>query len=271
MELTVEEKERDEQITKLVLEESNELEKFLNDDLLPRFASLHNIKPAYNRFSLKQEIVARSAFLLPVKKHYALNITNQEGVPVDEMEIKGLVTQRSDYPSYSKQKIRELLELLVSINFDKKKIRELVETEEKNIRTMCEYGLPTIARPVSYSKNKKEYKKIPIQIIGMDLWNELEYNWFVPGTRGYLFKILGIDFDKAPEKICMKEDKLKKTKMQYIVLPMEEERLPPYYIIDVEAMFKFAWADRVTELTDVVKSKIYNVPSDPNDGVLIWD
>lgn len=261
-----------ENITQKVLDTSRELEKFLNDDLLKRFGNLHNIDPKYNRFFLKQEIVARGAYFLNVKKKYALHITNQEGVDVDEMDVKGLVTRRSDYPSYPKEKIAELLELLVSEDFDRKKIRELVDRETEIIRKKCEDGLKEIARPVSYTKDKKDYKKEPIQIIGMDFWNEIEYEHFFPGTKGYLFKITGVDFNIAPKRVLEKQNQIQsKSKLQYIVLPMEEEKLPDYYIIDVNAMLKFAWTDRINELLEAEKSNIYEIKNDYNDGLLIWD
>jgi len=43
----------------LILNESKKLQKVLNDDLLIKFAKLHNINQENSRFSLKQEIVAK--------------------------------------------------------------------------------------------------------------------------------------------------------------------------------------------------------------------
>ena len=243
----------DKEINQLVLDTSRELEEILNDGLLKEYAKLHNIDDKYNKFSLKQEIVGKGAFFLDVKKHYAIYVTNEEGVDVDKLVIKGLVTQRSDYPSFAKQKIKELLKLLIIEKYKnrtemKKQILDFCEVSRLEILEKVITGQKEIARPVSFSKELTSYKRAPIQIQGMELWNFCEYDIFVPGTKGYLFKILGIDYDKAPDRIKGKQQEISNKQLQYIVLPIESERLPDYYIINVEEMMRFAWIDRVQEL-----------------------
>ena len=245
------------EISKLVLETSRELEHVLNNQLLKEYGLLHNIDPEQNRFSLKQEIIGKSAYFLTVKKKYVIHVTNEEGVDVDKLDIEGLITQRSDYPSMTKSKIMELLKmLLIDDVFDRSRIKKFVEDTESYIRDLCRKGMKEVCRPVSFSKDQESYKKAPIQIEGMLLWNKCEYNIFVPGTRGYLYKITGIDFNKAPEKVCRYQNELSQRNLKYIVMPSEEPSLPEYYNIDVDAMLKFAWTDRCTELLEPVEDKL---------------
>jgi hypothetical protein len=254
------------EITQLILEESRELEHVLNDDMLKRFGKLHNVKDEQNRLNLKQEVVARWGYFLTVKKKYALHITNMEGVEVDELQTKGLITRRSDYPSLTKEKVGDLINMLVmEEKLDVKKLRDYVESSQILMRTLCAKGDKRIARPVTYSKEKKTYKKIPYHFAGMDLWNLLEYEYFVAGTKGYLFKIQGIEWDKAPKTVKEHRstvDSLKK--LQYIVLPYEEEKLPDYFIIDVDAMLEFAWITRAKELLEPIEHLIYKTKKTNN-------
>jgi len=43
-------------------------------------------------------------------------------------------------------------------------------------------------------------------------------------------------------------------KIDYISLPDEEVSLPPYYVVDVKAMLKFAWIDRYNLMLEPVMS-----------------
>jgi len=246
-----------EEITELILTESRRLEDLLNDDLLKRFATLHNVPDEHNRFILKQEVVARWAYFLSVKKRYALHITNEEGVNVDKLDTKGLITKRSDYPPLTKERVTEILYMLVmeeKTNF--KQLRKFIETTREELLTHVRNGDPVIARPVTFSREREAYKKVPYYLAGMDLWNLLEYEYFVPGTKGYLFKIQGVDWSRAPDSVKKHEAKVTKNKIQYVVLPGEEDKLPPYFIINIDAMIEFCWDARCVELLEPIHSRI---------------
>lgn len=258
-----------EEIVDLIIKESHKIEDLLNNDFLVRFAEMHNIKSENSYLNLKQEIVARWAYFLDTKKKYALHTVSKEGVPVDELETTGLVTRRSDYPSVTKEKVTELLNLLVmSEEYSRKRIKKYVETTEKEIRKMCREGNKGVARPVTYSKPKKNYKKIPYHIIAMDVWNDCEYEYFVPGTKGYLFNIKGIDTSKAHPKAQKMASKLT-DKNKYVALPYEEDELPDYFIIDDEAMMNFAWTDRVSELLAPIEKDVYKRISE-DEGIITF-
>jgi len=242
-------KNKKEVIIKKILEHCSILEEVLNNELLIEFGKLRNIKTKYNRFSAKQEVIAQRGFFLDVKKKYALWIINNEGVDTEEFDIKGLITKRSDYPTLTKEKIMDIISFLVKddvVSF--KKIKKHIDEQDNNIRSLCIKGDKSIARPVSFSKPLKEYKRVPSHVEGMLLWNKLEYDYFVPGTKGYQFKIIGIDPVISTGRVQSSLPYINFKKNNNVVLPYEADRLPKYYNIDVESMIQFAWVNRYKEL-----------------------
>jgi hypothetical protein len=92
----------------------------------------------------------------------------------------------------------------------------------------------------------------------MESWNNIEYQTFDVGARGYLFKLKGIDLDKAPDEVRLNYDKnfLKKgIKLDVIVVPEELEYLPSYYLTDVKTMLNFSWIDRYNLLLEPLMTK----------------
>lgn len=241
----------------LILKESANLQDVLNKDLLTKFAELHNIKKDKSKFHMKQEIVAKRGLFLDTKKQYALWIVNSEGVPCKEFVEKGLVTRRSDYPRYTKEKMRTILDLLLkqeTISF--KKILQYIKEIEHEIKGLIIKGDKSIAASKSFTKEltgPKGYKKVPYHVLGMLAWNRLEYEYFKTGTKGYLFRISGVDPYLAPKRV---RDQIGKEDFRWITIPYEEEALPNYYQIDVAHMVNLAWTDRVNELLKPIIHKV---------------
>lgn len=246
---------KDDDIVNLIISESKKLQDVLNNDLLDKFIKLHNIPKDKSKFFSKQEIVAKRGYFLDVKKKYALRIVNKEGVPVEEIEEKGLITRRSDYPSLTKEKLKHIFDLLLKedkISF--KSISKYIKDTELEIKDHIIKGEKCIARPASFSKEITSYLKVPYQVEGMETWNILEYKYFVPGTKGYLFRITGIDPYIAPKHVSNNLNQLEE--IRWIVIPYEEERLPNYYKIDIDAMLNVSWRDRVNEFLRPVLPQI---------------
>jgi len=249
----------EQKIVSKILEESKRIQSTLNDVFLKEFGRMHGVDDNENFLELKQEVVAKRAYFLDVKKKYALWIVNREGVPVQEPDLKGLITRRSDYPSITKEGITELVNLLIKgekVSF--KKIRKYKDKKTIEIEDLIKMGDKRIARPVAFTKPLDEYKVIPSHVNGMLLWNNLVYEYFVPGTRGYQFKIKGIDPYKAPESVKNNLHYFNLKKNNNVVLPAEEEKLPDYFIINFEGSLKFAWEDRVNEFLDPVIHRVDN-------------
>jgi hypothetical protein len=239
----------DSKIVEIVLKECNNLENMLNDVFLPQFIKIHRADPKYNQLKLKQEVLASNA---------ALFIINKEGKTVSEYDIKGMIMRRSNFPAYSKEKVQTLIDMILKEeSIDIIKIRNFIIDTELEVNKLCAEGSKTIAGAVSYSKSKEEYKKIPFQILAMENWNLLEYKYFAPGTKGYLFRVLGIDTAIAPKRIL---DNMKYIdgQIKHAVIPYEEEKLPEYYILDLTAQKKFVWSDRVKEVIGVLQNNKFN-------------
>ena len=246
-----------EEIVEIILTESKKLQNVINNELLVDFAKLHNIDPKHNFFNAKQELVASRAYFPGPKKKYSLRICNAEGVPVDESEDKGLVTRRSDYSALTKERIQQILDVLVKdekISFSK--IKQIIDDTRVEMLDLIRKGSKLLTRPSSFTKPLDEYKgHLPQHINGMLLWNNLEFENFRPGTRGYLYKIKGVDRYKAPERILSRLSEVEVGNC--IVIPENTLTIPDYYELDVEAMIAFSWDDRVTELIEPILSKVY--------------
>ena len=87
------------EIVKAVLEVATEIQKLANDNLHTLVQELFNVKypdePHY--FELKQEVVLDRGYFAG-KRRYAMHIVNKEGVPTDELDMKGLDLMKSNFP-----------------------------------------------------------------------------------------------------------------------------------------------------------------------------
>ena len=254
----------EEDAVKKVLEWNDNVHVFLNNTIIPEIITRHNITKKVNRLELKNELVIKRGLFL-AKKRYALHVIFQEGRKTDEIKPMGLEVRRSDFPSLTKQKLNELLELILkSKEISLKNIYEYIEENKKLLVDEIAKGSKTIARPVSFTQKVEEYKLIPQGVKGMVNFNTLEYHAFDVGSRGYLFKLKGIDLEKAPESVQKNYDKYftaKGKSIAEIVIPETELRLPPYYIMDKKAILEFAWIDRYSQLLE---------PLLPREEVLKW-
>lgn len=250
-------KTNDDKIIDKILNKSKDIQTVANDTFLAEYAKLHNVNPKNSIMDLKQEVVAKRAFFTDVKKRYAMYIINKEGVAVSKYDIKGIETQRSDYPNFTKQKLQELLDLLIKDDdYSPIKIKEFVDKTKEEVIELCAIGSKQIARPVAFSTELSEYKVVPSHVEGMLLWNNLEYEYFAAGTRGRQFKIKGVNNLTAP-------DRIKKVLHHYknnnnIVIPEEEDKLPDYYILDVEDTVNFCWTARVNNLLKCFYDNIFS-------------
>jgi hypothetical protein len=88
-----------EEVVPKVLEIASELQKVCNNHLNTLVQELFNVnypdEPHY--FELKQEVVLDRGYFAG-KRRYAQHIVNKEGVPVDELDVKGLDLMKSNFP-----------------------------------------------------------------------------------------------------------------------------------------------------------------------------
>lgn len=247
-----------EDILKFVNDLNKEVQNFLNGDIVKKIITKHNVNEERNRLELKNELVIKRGLYL-AKKRYSNYIISKENNPVDEIKSMGLEIKRSDFANATKEYLKEVLELILkSEKLSLPPILEFVKEKEKLFAKLISDGHTVIGRPVSFSKKISEYKVLSQGVRGMINWNNLEYHVFDVGARGYLFKLKGIDLDKAPDDVRLNYDKhfLKKgEKLDIIVIPEEVEFVPSYYIIDVKTMLDFSWTDRYNLLLEPLLTK----------------
>ena len=76
---------------------ADEIQKLTNDHLNTLVVELFNIHDRTHYFELKQEVVIERGYFSG-KRRYAMYIVNKEGVPVEELDIKGLDLMKSNFP-----------------------------------------------------------------------------------------------------------------------------------------------------------------------------
>lgn len=235
----------------------DEIQAFLNNQIIAPLVDQHNVSSLRNRLELKNELVIKRGLFL-AKKHYAIYVISQEGRKTNEIVNMGIATKRSDYPSYTKESLSELLDLILkSDEVSIKKIMNFIHSREKIFLQKIKVGDKTVARPSAFTRKLSQYKRVPPGVISMLNWNELEYKIFNVGSKGYLFKLSGIDLMTAPPEVAEKYNKkflANGKKLDYISLPDEEVSLPPYYVVNARDMLKFAWIDRYNLMLEPVMS-----------------
>jgi len=238
---------KEKQTVEYVLESCEKIQDFLNNNIMTNIIRKHNINPDEHNFvNLKNELIIRRGIFL-AKKRYSTRVIFQEGKKIDEVVNRGIEIRRSDFPSESKRFLKDLLHIILyNDEISLKEIEEFIRTERKKFLNMVVSGDPRIARPATWNKPIDDYKQVPPAVLAMLAWNELVYDYHIPSSKGYLFKIKGIDKEKAGKDIAKKfisySSSVKNLNM--IALPYEEKRLPEYFIIDIDANMKFAFEDR---------------------------
>lgn len=94
-----------------ILEIANEIQEEANKNLNSLSKNLFNINGSHY-FQLKQEVIC-TGLLTTGKRRYAMYITNKEGVPVEELDMKGLELMKSNmnklFKQFGEQFIKDIL------------------------------------------------------------------------------------------------------------------------------------------------------------------
>jgi len=107
--------DRGEKIKRLLVL-TEELQTVANNNLNNITQDLFNMHGKHH-FVLKQEVIAEKAYWSG-KRRYAMYIVNKEGVPIEELEMKGLDIMKSNFPPYFRNFGEELIK---NILFSKSK------------------------------------------------------------------------------------------------------------------------------------------------------
>jgi len=237
----------------------DKIQDYLNNQIIIDIVKKHNVDPEFNKLELKNElIISRGIFL--AKKRYAIHVTNNEGKVVDDINFMGLEIKRSDYPSKSKEFLKELVDLILKSKEVKLiNLFKFIHRKEKEFIKLIKEGDKSIARPVSYGKKIKDYKTIPQGVRAMEAFNHIAYTAHTPGDRGYMFRVSGVDEMEATPEISKKYEQFVANNgtLKVVAIPDEENKLPPYFIPDIKGNLQFAFTDRyellLKPLTEVKK------------------
>lgn len=96
----------------IILNIANTIQEDANQNLNTICRNIFNIDPSIHYFQLKQEVIATS-IIVTGKRRYAMYVTNKEGVPVEELDMKGLELMKSNmnklFKSFGEQFIKDIL------------------------------------------------------------------------------------------------------------------------------------------------------------------
>ena len=146
-----------ETIVQEVLQVASEIQKLSNDNLNILVQELFNVKypiePHY--FELKQEVVLERGYFAG-KRRYAQFIVNKEGVPTEELDMKGLDLMKSNFPPMFRNFGEHILKEIM-FGKPKKQIDEEVLNFRESLRTV---SWEQILKPTGL-KNLEEYIAAP--------------------------------------------------------------------------------------------------------------
>jgi hypothetical protein len=96
----------------IILKLANQIQEESNANLDNISKDLFNIKPGTHYFQLKQEVIC-AGVLTTGKRRYAMYVTNKEGVPVEELDMKGLELMKSNmnklFKKFGENLIKDIL------------------------------------------------------------------------------------------------------------------------------------------------------------------
>ena len=192
-----------EETVKYVLEIATEVQQIANDNLHGLVVELFNLHDREHYFDLKQEVVLERGYFAG-KRRYAQFIVNKEGVPVEELDIKGLDLMKSNFPPYfrdfSKQLLQDIMFGKSKPEIDKQIItfRESIDTVDWKL-LLKPTGLKNVSEYIASSPRSGEIfskleLKCPINTKSAIYYNDLlrfkkldkQYNTFQIGDKMFI-------------------------------------------------------------------------------------
>ena len=255
-----------ETIVEETLKVAEEIQKLANDNLHIMAQELFNIKypDESHYFELKQEVVLERGYFSG-KRRYAQFIVNKEGVPTEELDMKGLDLMKSNFPPL----FREFGEhILTEIMFGKPKheIDKQVLEFRESLRTV---EWKRILKPTGLKRMKQYMGRSPgAGEIFTQLEKKCPINTKAAIRYNDILKFKGLD-DKYP--IFQVGDKmyiayLKENPYRIDVIGFNGYNDPPEILQFIEK-----YIDRDGLFDSVIKNKLENVYQDINWGMPIFN
>lgn len=192
----------------------------------------------------KEDWFANKGLFYPYKhKFYAIRLIKEEGKPTNEILYRGIAIRKSTYPSLTKERLSELMEIVLDRNdMDFGKFFRRASEIEEEFTMCCVNNDMRVGTPVRVSKNFEDFRVITQAADAMWLWNDLQgRDEFKILSRGYLFTISNIDFmgmGIGPERADMIKSR---HRMNSVCVPLDCESLPKYITIDKKKTMDKVW------------------------------
>ena len=173
----------DEQMIPAILSVAKEVEGHINkvyDAMALKMFNIHS-----HRFDIKQETIAKGGFWVS-KKRYAQWIINDNTVPCDKLDVKGLDVKRSSFPTYFKEVMENVLMDILK-DEDKTNIDEYILTkrDEMTKRNFIDIAKNSAVKGMSKYTFKKQaigefQKGTPAHVKAALTYNQLLNYYKVP-------------------------------------------------------------------------------------------
>jgi DNA polymerase elongation subunit (family B) len=219
----MEETEKADKLEAMSLDYEKKINEYYNDLALDAF----NIPANKHRLEMKTECTIRSAFFSG-KRRYAQYITKKEGVPCDEIDVKGLDFKKSNFPPLFREFFEEILNKIL-FGATREKIDDEILEFKKSLKDkdFIDISKPTgvkniakyVANPPAASNIFSDFEnKAPVGVKAAVRYNDLlkhkgldkkhtqivegdKIKWVYLRDNPYKIDTIGfLDFD-LPEKI----------------------------------------------------------------------
>jgi len=211
----------------IILKLANQIQIEANENLGELCKSTFNIEPKTHYFQLKQEVIAQSV-LVTGKRRYAMYVTNKEGVPVEEVDMKGLELMKSNmnkrFKKFGEDFIRNLL-----LGKSKAEIDQSIIDFKQSLKTLDprELGKPTGVKNITHYIERRAgeteifsrtVKGAPINSKSAIIYNDLlkfkkldkKYESIIAGDKIYIINLkdnpyraetIGLPLSNVPQEI----------------------------------------------------------------------
>ena len=255
----------DDEKVEIVLKIIRRVAEFINKHAMKQMLALHNtpsdksLASIYD-FRFKEELVIKRSIFLDAKKKYAIWAIQKEQEKVDNLNVVGMEVVRSDYPRFTKNMMRDLLDKILKQNISKSKMLRAIDLYIEEYTKLLSEGSIDTAIPCIW--NMRTYKVEPIAVRGMMVYNAIYGNVFKPGDKGYRFKLSNILVNKLDTTQRNNLNKLKDEgrlkEYDIIVIPEHVTLDTDLLIPDISGMLEYAIYNRLEPILDLFHIDVKN-------------
>lgn len=253
-----------------VIELNESVAQYINNTMIPQLLDKHNTSATESsakkfNFNFKQELVIRRALFLEAKKKYATWVISKEGKKTDYIDIKGLEIVRSDYPKFSRDMMKNVVDDIIKKGITKEDLIIMLSDYKDKYIDLLKTGSTDAAVPSSW--NKENYASTPRAVKSMLIYNAIYGNTFKVLDRGYRFDLENINVSQFDDQVRRRLTDLvhsgrmgKDGKIDCITIPSGSTLDTSKFTIDYNKMVGFAIDDRLKNFCEIFGIRI----EDPN-------